>query len=157
MDLALALVEGNLGARVALQVSRGLVVFLLRPGNQAQFSSTLVGQAAEQKSLRELGVWIAENLCRDLPLPILARRAGMSLRTFCRRFKQEVGQTPAQYVDRIRLETACRKLEQSEQSLSEIASECGFRSTDVMRAPFARLLKTTPGAYCRSFRTSHPS
>jgi transcriptional regulator GlxA family with amidase domain len=157
MDLALALVEADFGARLALQVSRGLVVFLRRPGNQAQFSLTLVGQATEQKSLRELGIWITENLRRDLSLPILARRAGMSLRTFCRRFRQELGQTPAQYVDRIRLETACRKIEQSEQSLSQIASECGFRSTDVMHATFARLLKTTPGAYRRAFRTSLPN
>ena len=81
----------------------------------------------------------------------------MSLRTFCRRFKEEVGKTPAQYVDRIRVETACRKLEQSEQSVAEIAWQCGFRSVDVMRSTFARMLQTTPGAYRRSFRTHRVS
>jgi transcriptional regulator GlxA family with amidase domain len=153
IDLTLELVEEDFGARLALEVSRELVVFLRRSGNQAQFSSTLVGQAAERKPLRELQVWIAENLRQALPLQVLAQKSGMSLRTFCRRFKEEVGQTPAQYVDRIRVETACRKLEQSEQSLAEIAWECGFRSVDVMRVTFARLFQTTPGAYRRSFRT----
>jgi transcriptional regulator GlxA family with amidase domain len=157
IDLALALVEEDFGAQLALEVSRELVVFLHRPGNQAQFSSTLIGQAAERKPLRELQVWIAENLRRDLPIQVLAQKSGMSLRTFCRRFKEEVGKTPAQYVDRIRVETACRKLEQSEQSVAEIAWECGFRSVDVMRATFARMLQTTPGAYRRSFRTSRGS
>ncbi len=100
MDLALALVEDDLGREVALEVARWLVLFLQRPGGQAQFSSHLQSQLAERMPLRELQGWIADNLDADLRVEALAERAAMSPRNFARAFRREIGMTPAAYVDR---------------------------------------------------------
>ena len=83
MDLALALVEEDLGREIALETARWLVLFLKRPGGQAQFSAQLAAQMAEREPLRELQGWIPDHLCEDLSVPALARRACMSERNFC--------------------------------------------------------------------------
>jgi transcriptional regulator GlxA family with amidase domain len=154
IDLCLALVEEDHGGKVALEVARTLVVFLRRPGNQAQFSVSLAVQSAERKPLQELQVWMAENLKADLSVPVLASRVAMSPRNFQRVFTAKIGQPPAHYVEELRVEAARRKLERTTQSLDEIADLCGFASADVMGRCFNRLLETTPGEYRSRFGSS---
>ena len=147
MDLALALVEEDYGTRVALEVARGLVLFLRRPGGQAQFSVSLSTQAPERKSLHDLQIWMAENLSSDLSVEALAARSAMSPRNFARVFARELGITPARYVTRLRLEAARRQLEQTSKGMEEIAYDCGFGSADLMRRSFVRSFNVTPPRY----------
>jgi transcriptional regulator GlxA family with amidase domain len=152
IDLALALVEEDLGASVALQIARMMVVFLRRSGRQSQFSATLAAQACESPPLRDLLAWMADNLTQEMSVASLARRAAMSPRNFARVFTQEVGETPARHVENLRLEAARRQLETSSSSLEEVADASGFKSAEILRRAFARRLKVTPGQYRASFR-----
>jgi transcriptional regulator GlxA family with amidase domain len=152
IDLALALVEEDLGDRVALELARSLVLFVRRPGGQAQFSSTLAGQRAEHGSLRELQDWIVDHLDLDLSVPALARRAFMSPRNFARVFRREIGVTPAVYVESLRVERARLLLESSEHGIGEIARQCGFGTVETLRRGFARALGVSPGEYRRRFQ-----
>jgi transcriptional regulator GlxA family with amidase domain len=154
IDLSLALLEEDHGRKIALEVARMLVVFLCRPGNQAQFSVSLQEQTTENRPLRDLQVWMLDHLADDLSVPALAARAAMSDRNFQRVFTREMGKSPKHYVKEIRLEAVRRKLERSTQSLEEIASACGFNSADVMGRSFLRQLKVTPAEYRARFRTS---
>jgi len=154
MDLTLALVEEDLGRDVALAVARRLVMFLIRPANQAQFSATLAGQASDRPRVREIQHWIVDHVRGDLSVEALARRAAMSSRQFTRVFTEEVGMTPARYVERVRVDAARRALEQSALGLEEVAARCGFGSADVMRRAFTRLLEVTPAEYQRRVRRS---
>jgi len=151
IDLALALVEEDLGRALALRVAQMMVVFLRRPGGQAQFSATLAAQSHERGVLGDVLPWIADHLGDDLSVPQLARRAAMSRRNFARQFADEVGTTPARYVEDLRLERARRQLESTARSLDEIAAACGFGSAEVLRRLFARRLGVTPGRYRASF------
>ncbi|WAJ28290.1 GlxA family transcriptional regulator [Antarcticirhabdus aurantiaca] len=128
IDLALAMVEADHGRRLALAVARQLVVFLKRPGGQAQFSATLALQSADE-TFEELHGWIAAHLDRDLSLATLASQAGMSLRTFSRRYKSGTGRTPAEGVEMIRLDGARQLLEEGA-SVTRTAARCGFGSTE---------------------------
>ena len=154
IDLSLALLEEDHGRKVALEVARMLVVFLCRPGNQAQFSVSLQEQTTENRPLRDLQVWMLDHLADDLSVPALAARAAMSDRNFQRVFTRELGKSPAHYVEEIRIEAVRRKLERSTQSMEEIATACGFNSADVMGRSFLRQLKVTPAEYRARFRTS---
>lgn len=154
IDLSLALLEEDHGRKVALEVARMLVVFLCRPGNQAQFSVSLQEQTTENRPLRDLQVWMLDHLADDLTVPALAARAAMSDRNFQRVFTRELGKSPAHYVEEIRIEVVRRKLERSTQSMEEIATACGFNSADVMGRSFLRQLKVTPAEYRGRFRTS---
>ena len=151
MDLSLALVEEDYGSALALSVARHMVIFLRRPGSQAQFSVALAAQAAERKSLQELQVWIAENLAKDLSVEALAARAAMSTRNFARVFTRELGQTPARYVERVRVESARAQLAATEDSVDEIAARCGFSSAELLRRSFVRQFKIAPSQYRRHF------
>jgi transcriptional regulator GlxA family with amidase domain len=156
MDLALALVEEDFGSAVALQVARALVLFLRRPGGQAQFSSSLSLQASEYRPLRELQVWIAENLKLNLSVENLAARAAMSPRNFARVFARESGVTPAQFVQNLRVEASRRELETTAKGLEEIAAAVGFGSAEVMRRAFQRCVGTSPGSYRERFCKGGP-
>jgi transcriptional regulator GlxA family with amidase domain len=149
IDLALALVEEDLGRGLALQVARDLVVFLKRPGGQSQFSAALALQAGGQQFDRLHG-WIMENLRGDLSLPVLAERANMSLRSFSRHYRSATGRTPARAVEDIRVEAARRLLEQGV-SVSQTRLRCGFGSDETMRRSFLRSFGTTPQAYREHF------
>jgi transcriptional regulator GlxA family with amidase domain len=151
MDLALALVEEDLGPRTALEVARWLVVFVKRPGGQAQFSAQLAGQAADRAPLRELQAWIADHLAADLSVPALAARACMSERHFARAFKAETGMTPAVYVEALRVERARLALEDGAAPLDAIAHRCGFGTVETLRRAFARRLGVPPAAYRSRF------
>ena len=145
IDLTLALIETDLGASVALRVAKELVVFLKRPGGQSQFSNLLSGQIADaQGPFEKLFAWIPENLNTDLRTEALADKAGMSPRTFARKFAAQVGQTPARAVEVIRIQTARDAIERSTAPLGVIAARCGFGSEQRMRRAFARQFKTTP-------------
>src|SRR5580693_167628 len=152
IDLALALVEEDLGASVALQIARMMVVFLRRSGGQSQFSATLAAQACESQPLRDLLAWMADNLTQDMSVASLGRRAAMSPRNFARVFTQEVGETPARHVENLRLEAARRQLDTTSSSLEEVADASGFRSAEILRRTFARRLGVTPGQYRASFQ-----
>lgn len=151
IDLAIAIVEEDLGRRVAHEIARLLVVFLRRPGNQAQVSVQLSAQVATSEPLRELQYWITENLAADLSLPALAERAGLSTRHFARAFREQVGVAPGRYVDLVRLEAAQRMLTQTEDGVVRIARRCGYGTQEAMRRAFVRELDVSPTAYRRVY------
>ncbi len=152
MDLALALVEEDCGRDVALGIARALVLFLKRPGGQSQFSAQLAVQSADREPLRELQAWIADHVGADCSVPALARRVAMSPRNFARVFTHEVGVTPGRYVERVRVEAARRRLEESGDGVEQVAARCGFGSAEGMRKAFLRTLRVPPSAYRSRFR-----
>jgi transcriptional regulator GlxA family with amidase domain len=151
IDLALALVEEDLGRSVALAVARYLVVFLKRPGGQAQFSASLALQAAEDR-FGALHDWIRSHLADDLSLSALAHQAGMSERSFSRHYAEAAGQTPARAIERLRVEAAQNLLLDSRLPVKRIALRCGFGSDETMRRSFLRLLGVTPQDYRARFK-----
>ncbi|WP_128979587.1 GlxA family transcriptional regulator [Streptomyces roseicoloratus] len=151
IDLALALVEEDLGREAALTVARHLVVFLRRPGNQAQFSAQLAAQTARREPLRDLQAWITEHPGGDLSVEALAARARLSPRHFARAFLAETGTTPGRYVDRVRLEHARRLLEESTDGVQEVARASGYGTPEAMRRAFVKALGTAPADYRRRF------
>jgi transcriptional regulator GlxA family with amidase domain len=154
MDLALALVEEDHGRQVALSVARDLVMFLLRPGGQSQFSAQLAGQLATREPVQELQVAILAGLAGDLSVPALARRVGMSTRNFARVFTHETGRTPARFVESARVEQARRLLEETTDGVKTIASSCGLGTAESLRRAFLRTLHVSPTAYRQRFRGS---
>jgi len=152
IDLALALVEDDLGRDAALDIARHLVVFLRRPANQAQFSTQLAAQLADREPLREVQRWIADHPAADLSVETLASRASLSPRQFARAFAAEVGMPPGRYVDRVRLETARRRMEDTADGVEETARRCGYRTPEAMRRAFVRALGVSPAEYRRRFR-----
>jgi transcriptional regulator GlxA family with amidase domain len=154
MDLALALVEEDHGPQLALQVARHLVLYLRRPGGQSQFSAALSLQASERQPLQELQSWILENLEKPLPVAVLAARVAMSPRNFARIFQREMHLTPGRFVERLRVETARRRLQETRVSLKQVARECGFGSLGSMRTVFRRVLGVPPGQYRGHFRSA---
>jgi transcriptional regulator GlxA family with amidase domain len=153
MDLALALVADDHGAEVARSVARWLVLYLQRPGGQAQFSAHLDGPLPRRSSLQELQAWMAEHLDEDLSVAALARRAAMSERHFARRFRIETGRTPADHVDALRTEAACRLLEATDEPIEVVARRCGFGTVETMYRAFRRRHGTTPARH-RAFFAS---
>jgi transcriptional regulator GlxA family with amidase domain len=152
MDLALALVEEDLGPDVAREVAQQLVVFLRRPGGQSQFSAQIAAPPAEREPLREVQAYIAGNVAADLSVPALAERATMSPRNFARAFRRETGMTPAAYVESVRVEQARIALEGSDAQVESIARHCGFGTVETMRRAFHRRLGVGPAAYRSRFR-----
>jgi transcriptional regulator GlxA family with amidase domain len=151
MDLALAMVEQDLDREAALTIARHLVMFLRRPGNQAQFSATLAAQEPRREPLRELRRHIVEHPSEDLSVCALATRANMSPRHFARAFRAETGVTPARYVESVRLEAARRALEDTDVPVAAIATACGFGTAETMRRAFLRSLAVGPAEYRRRF------
>ncbi len=147
IDLALALVEDDLGHAVANEISRDLVLFLRRPGGQRQFSATLATQARHADRFADLLVWVADNPAADLSVHALAARAAMSERSFARRFAREVGRTPARHVLTLRLEHARRLLETTSWPLDRVAERCGFQTVDTFHRTFRKEIGLTPGSY----------
>lgn len=152
IDLALALVEEDHGRDVALMVARHLVVFLRRPGNQAQFSARLAAQTAQRRPLRDVQSWIGEHPGGDLSVESLAARARLSPRHFARAFRSETGTTPGRYVERVRLEHARMLLEDSGDGIEEISRATGYGTAEAMRRAFVKALGAGPAEYRRRFR-----
>jgi len=151
IDLALALVEEDLGSSLALAVARYLVVFMKRSGGQAQFSTVLSLQAADDE-FGALHEWINNHLADHLTLPVLAERARMSERSFSRHYAEATGLTPARAIERLRVEAARRLLSESGLPVKRISQRCGFGSEETMRRSFLRLLAVTPQDYRSRFR-----
>jgi transcriptional regulator GlxA family with amidase domain len=152
IDLSLALVEEDHGHQIALNVARFLVMFLVRPGGQAQYSHMLSHQAVTSKPLRELQVWMLENLRENLTVEKLADRLGMSARQFTRVCLRETKMNPGQFVDRMRVEAAQQAIDSSSMGLKEIAALSGFQSADSMRRTFLRVLGVSPSEYATRFK-----
>ncbi len=150
IDLTLALVEEDLGREAALVIARHLVMFLKRPGGQAQFSTALALQGGGDR-FAALHTWIGDNLAADLSLPALAERAGMSERSLSRLYREATGMTPAKGVERLRIEAARRALSETRWPVKRIAQVCGFGSEETMRRSFLRHVSTTPQDYRTRF------
>lgn len=159
IDLALAMVEADDGPEVSRAIARQLVMFVQRPGSQAQFSAQLAAQRPERQSLRDVLGWVADHLAGDLGVPALAARAGMSERHFTRVFRAETGHTPAAYVESARVEAARRLLESTGTTVDAVARACGYRTVETLRRSFKRSVQVTPGEYRRRFapHTATPS
>ena len=153
IDLALALIEEDFGRTLALEVARELVVYLKRPGNQAQFSVTLKHQDSDYQPIQSVKDWLSEHLKDRVTVEQLAGQALMSPRNFARVFTRETGITPARYIEKLRLESACRYLTETQLTLETISCECGLTNIDNLRRLFIKHLKITPSDYRRCFRT----
>jgi len=156
MDLALALIEEDYGRNLALAVAKQMVLYLKRPGNQSQYSSVLIHQNTDYRPIQEIGGWIMEHLKDSLTVETLAEKASMSPRNFARVFVKETGITPARYIDKLRIETACRYLTETQLTLKEIASVCGLKTIDNMRRVFVKYMQTTPSEYRENFGSAFP-
>jgi len=151
VDLALALVEADLGARVALAVARELVVFLKRQGGQSQYSAPLRFQASSTDPIRETGAWIVDHVGEDLAVARLARRAHLSPRQFTRRFTATFGVAPATYVQQVRLDAARDLLLEPGASVAQISDATGFHSADAFSRAFESRFGVRPAAYRARF------
>jgi transcriptional regulator GlxA family with amidase domain len=154
IDLALALIEEDVGHAVAMQAARRLVVFMKRPGGQSQYSAALAAQASANGPFEALHSWMAAHLRDDLSVERLAERTRMSPRTFARRYVDEVGRTPAKTVAALRLEAASRELAESRRPLKRIALDCGFGSEQNLRRAFLRRFGVLPLDYRERFMSA---
>lgn len=151
IDLALALVEDDLGADLAQTVAQWLVMFLRRPGGQAQFAAPVWSGAAHHDGIRDAIDLIHADPGADITVPSLAAEAAMSTRNFTRVFTREVGTPPGRYLEQVRVTAARRLLETSPDTTDVIAGRCGFGTAETMRRAFQRCVGTSPGAYRRRF------
>ncbi len=155
IDLALALVEEDLGREAMLGVARHLLDFPRRPGGQSQFRGhSSIIECPIRPSFSELQAWMLANPEADLGVPALANRMGMSERNFSRLFRSETGHTPAEFAERTRADAARYKLEQTSSSIETIATECGFGNAERMRRTFQRLFEISPADYRARFRST---
>lgn len=151
IDLALALIEEDFGAKVALSVAREMVVYLKRSGGQEQYSEPLQFQTNSSDRFAELGAWMTNNPTEQMSVESLARRASLSPRQFFRRFKEHFGSSPATFVETLRLNEARRRLSAGETSIESVAESVGFNGADSFRRAFERRFRVTPSKYRRSF------
>ena len=155
-DLCIHLVRRDLGAEAAATVARLAVMPLERAGGQAQF----IAHARPSEvpgSMAPLLAWIEQNVSRELPLSAIARRAAMSTRTLSRRFREQVGATPAAWIAQVRVRRAQRLLEATDLSIEQVAAEVGFGSAAVLREHFGTVVGTSPLTYRRAFSAMHCS
>jgi transcriptional regulator GlxA family with amidase domain len=147
IDMALALLEQDVGKTTAMAVARHLVVYMQRPGHQTQFSSTLAAQSTGDDRLAELATWVERNLDRDLSVEALAAHVHMSPRNFHRQMQAKLDVSPARFVESIRLDAVRRLLEQRSLDLARIAARTGFSGPDHLIRAFERRFGVTPGRY----------
>jgi len=150
LDLALALVEEDLGHEIAVRVAGQLVMFFKRPGGQLQFSRKGEAVPAGRAALQELQRWVVANPALDHSVASLAERLDLSPRHFARLFRSEVGITPASWVEEARVSAARRFLELGE-APKQVAALCGFADADTLRRAFARHVGVTPAEYRKRF------
>jgi transcriptional regulator GlxA family with amidase domain len=149
IDAALHILRKERGAAQANVVARRMVVPPQRDGGQAQYIAVPI--QPPQDSFAGVTDWMLANLHRELTIEQLSRKALMSTRTFARRFRADMGTTPAAWLNRQRLLRAQQLLEQTDQPLERVAQDCGFGTASVMRHHFVKVLQTTPTAYRRAF------
>ncbi len=155
MDLCLALVEADWGHDIAIQVARYNVMYMMRPGGQSQFSSQLIAQQTDDHTLSEVLAFIQDNLKRDLTTALLAQFSCTTERTLTRKFKAELGTTPARYVELSRVQAARVALEQTSATVESIADNTGFIKPERMRRAFQRHLGISASDYRDRFRITH--
>jgi transcriptional regulator GlxA family with amidase domain len=153
-DMALAIVENDYGTDVARRVARWVVVFLQRPGGQAQFSMWSQAGSPTTRGLRQVLDEVVLDPAADHSTVAMAARASVSERHLARMFRDEVGMTPARYVERTRLEAAKLMLVTSDDSQGTVARRAGFGSPETMRRIFRRNLGVSPGGYRSRFGTT---
>lgn len=151
IDLSLALVEEDFGPQLALSTARQLVVYMRRAGGQLQYSEPLRFQMQAGNRFAELVAAMLSDLGRDWNVETMAAKAGLSSRQFARRFKSAFGETPAFYLEKLRLDEARRRMTEGERGLARIAHATGFSSDDVFRRAFERRFGVTPGQWRNSF------
>ncbi len=151
LDLCLHIVRRDHGAAVANNVARRLVLAPHRDGGQQQFVAAPLAREAGNGRLAALLDWLPAHLDEPLTGADLARRAGMSLRAFQRRFRETVGTTPGEWLTRQRVARARELAETTQLPMERLAAEAGFGSVETLRHHFRRLVGTTPGRYRRSF------
>lgn len=154
MDLALALIEEDWGHDVALQIARYNVMFMMRPGGQAQFSAQLIAQQSASGPIGDVLDYVLNNLNQNLTVTTLAAHACMSERSFARKFRQATNMTPASYVERARIQSARVALEQSDDPVETIARNVGFDKPERMRRAFQRHLGISATDYRERFQAS---
>ena len=147
LDLALSLVEEDLGREIALRVAAQLVMFFKRPGGQLQFSRAGEARPTGRSVLQEIQRWVATNPASDHSVKALAARAGLSPRHFARMFLAEVGMTPGAWVEVARVTAARELLERGDEAPKQVASRCGFSNVDTLRRAFVRHVGVTPADY----------
>lgn len=154
IDLALALVAEDHGRRAAATIARQLVVYLRRSGGQSQYSTLLAAQDADTQPIQDVLAWLPEHLADDLSIPKLAALANLSERHFSRRFRAEVGVGPAEHIETLRLEAACRLIESTQLTIEHVARSCGFGAVETMNRAFRRRLGATPLQHRQHFDES---
>ncbi len=154
MDLALALIEEDLGQSFALDVARWLVLYLKRPGNQSQFNTYLDCKKIGHPTIRKVCEWILDHLQEDITVENLAEQAAMSPRNFARVFVRVLRITPAKFINKLRVENAGRHLIETQLSLDEIAYHCGLKTSENLRRQFLNFFEVTPTQYRKSFQSS---
>ena len=150
IELALALVEDDLGHAVAMDIARTLALPMLRGGGQSQLSQTLEAQDSASHRLSDLIAWIGTHLQEDLSVGSLAQRVQMSPRNFARAFVAQTGCTPARFVEQSRVSAAAELLKRTQWTQERIADRSGFRSVDALQRAFQRQFGRTPRAYRES-------
>ncbi len=156
IDLALALVEDDLGADVSQLIARWLVMFLHRPGGQTQFATPVWAPRAGRSAVRDAQARVESDPGGDHRVAVLAEAAALSERHFSRLFTTEVGETPSRYVERVRTEAARHELESTRDTLEVIATRCGFGTAETLRRTFQRRLHSSPDAYRHRFARTRP-
>lgn len=151
IDLALAMVEADHGAAIAQTVARWLVMFLRRPGSQSQFAAPVWSPPVAPGPIRVAQDKIQSDPSADLSVPTLAAAASMSERHFLRIFSRDVGCSPSAYVERIRVDTARRLLEERDDGVEVIARAAGFGTAETMRRIFVRRVGVSPTDYRHRF------
>jgi transcriptional regulator GlxA family with amidase domain len=155
IDLTLALIEEDYGHQVAIATARQLVMFIKRSGGQSQFSVPLMAQAQSGGDFAQLHAWIAAHLPSPLTVERLAEQAGMAPRTFARAYAAKHGRTPAKTVEAMRMEAACRMLEETQLPLKTIAANTGHGDEQNLRRVFQRQLSISPTQYRSRFSAHH--
>ena len=151
IDLALALIEEDFGAKLALSVAREMVVYLKRSGGQEQYSEPLRFQTDSNDRFAELVAWMMNNPTAEMSVESLARRASLSPRQFFRRFKDQFRSSPAMFVETLRLNEARRRLSAGETSIESVAESVGYNDADSFRRAFSRKFRVTPSKFRRNF------
>jgi len=154
LDLALLLVEEDFGPSAAAAAAKELVMFLRRPGNQAQICDALEVQARSADRLSDLVAWMAANLRHDQTVVELSRRVGMSPRHFARRFQERYGTTPGKFRENLRLDQARARLETDQTlNLGSLAAQLGFSGEDTFSRAFKRRFGVRPSDHRRAMRS----
>jgi transcriptional regulator GlxA family with amidase domain len=154
MDLTLAMIEADLGRKVALAIARRHVLFRIRPGGQSQFSAELVAQTAGNPKIKKLAEKVTAQPRADWRIDVLAAEAGVSRRSLSRLFRTGLDVSPADFVERVRTDLARRRLLETDDNVEAIAAACGFGSLRRMDRAFARAISASPTAFRSRFKTN---